>query len=82
MLYCIMNNCNSLREVTNGIGAYGDKLNHLGLTYTPPRSTLSDANVNRSELFFGLLYQKLYRRYRELLSDSHKDKALLVGFPL
>jgi hypothetical protein len=59
MLYCIMNNCTSLREVTHGIAAYGDKLNHLGLNYTP-RSTLSDANVNRSEAFFGLLYQKLY----------------------
>lgn len=77
MLYCIMNNCTSLREVTHGLAAYGDKLNHLGLTYTPPRSTLSDANVNRSETFFGLLYQKLYHRYSELLSDSQKDKILL-----
>lgn len=77
MLYCIMNNCTSLREVTQGIAAYGDKLNHLGLSYTPPRSTLSDANLNRSEAFFGLLYQKLYQRYQELLSDSQKDKALL-----
>lgn len=77
MLYCIMNNCTSLREVTQGIAAYGDKLNHLGLNYTPPRSTLSDANLNRSESFFGLLYQKLYRRYQELLSDSQKDKVLL-----
>ncbi len=40
MLYCIMNNYTSLREVTHGIAAYGDKLNHLGLTYTLPRSTL------------------------------------------
>lgn len=77
MLYCVMNNCTSLREVTHGIAAYGDKLNHLGLSYTPPRSTLSDANVHRSEVFFGLLYQKLYQRYQELLSDSGKDKALL-----
>lgn len=77
MLYCIMNNCTSLREVTHGIAAYGDKLNHSGLTYTPPRSTLSDANVSRNETFFGALYQKLYLRYRELLSDSHPDKELL-----
>ncbi|CAN5155428.1 IS4 family transposase [soil metagenome] len=77
MLYCIMNNCTSLREVTHGIAAYGDKLNHLGLTYTPPRSTLSDANVTRSEKFFGALYNKLYLRYKELLSDSHPDKELL-----
>ena len=77
MLYCIMNNCTSLREVTRGIAAYGDKLNHLGITYTPPRSTLSDANIARSEGFFGALYDKLYRRYKEVLSDSHLDKQLL-----
>lgn len=77
MLYCIMNNCTSLREVTQGIAAYGDKLNHLGLDYTPPRSTLSDANARRSEVFFGELYQKLYQRYRELLSDSQTNKELL-----
>jgi hypothetical protein len=32
----MINNCKSLREVTQGIAAYGDKLNHLGITYTPP----------------------------------------------
>jgi hypothetical protein len=77
MLYCIMNNCTSLREVTHGIAAYGDKLNHLGLTYTPPRSTLSDANATRNEAFFAAVYQKLYKRYKELLSDSHPDNELL-----
>ena len=41
MLYCIMNNCTSLREVTQGIAAYGDKLNHLGITYTRPAALLA-----------------------------------------
>ena len=77
MLYCIMNNCSSLREVTHGIAAYGGKLNHLGINYTPPRSTLSDANAHRSEAFFGAVYDKLYKRYKEVLSDSHLDNQLL-----
>ena len=77
MLYCIMNNCTSLREVTQGIAAYGDKLNHLGLTYTPPRSTFSDANGRRSESFFGKVYDKLYQRYKRLLSDSQSKNELL-----
>ncbi|MEJ7679908.1 MAG: DUF4372 domain-containing protein [Segetibacter sp.] len=63
MLYCIMNNCTSLREVTHGIAAYGDKLNHVGLTYTPPRSTLSDANQRRDESFFAAVYKKLYKSF-------------------
>ena len=77
MLYCIMNNCTSLREVTHGIAAYGDKLNHLGLTYTPPRSTLSDANSRREESFFGAVYAKLYRHYKGTLSDSQTSNELL-----
>jgi hypothetical protein len=77
MLYCIMNNCTSLREVTHGIAAYGDKLNHLGLTYTPPRSTLSDANSTRSEEFFGQVYKKLYSNFKSSLSDSQTSNELL-----
>jgi hypothetical protein len=77
MLYCIMNNCTSLREVTQGIAAYGDKLNHLGLTYTPPRSTFSDANSRRNEAFFGEVYKKLYKHYKAILSDSQPENELL-----
>ena len=77
MLYCIMNNCTSLREVTQGIAAYGDKLNHLGITYTPPRSTFSEANARRSEAFFGEVYGKLYRHYKSTLADSQTANELL-----
>jgi DNA-directed RNA polymerase sigma subunit (sigma70/sigma32) len=31
----------------------------------------------RSEKFFGALYNKLYQRYKKLLSDSHLNKQLL-----
>ena len=44
MLYCIFNHCNSLREVTTGLLATEQHLQHLGLRYHPRRSTLSDAN--------------------------------------
>ena len=72
-----MNNCTSLREVTQGIAAYGDKLNHLGLTYTPPRSTFSEANARRAEAFFGAVYCKLYRHYKTTLADSQTSNELL-----
>lgn len=77
MLYCIMNNCTSLREVTQGIAAYGDKLNHLGINYTPPRSTFSEANARRSQEFFGALYANLYKHYKSGLSDSQNQNELL-----
>lgn len=77
MMYAIMNNCTGLREVTQGIAAYGDKLGHLGLDYTPPRSTFSEANANRDEAFFGALYAKLYTHYKTTLADSQSAAGVL-----
>lgn len=75
MLYAVFNNCNSIRELTSGLLAWGDKIRHLGVDYFPRRSTLSDANNRRSEEVFGEIYQLLYRRYRHLLPDSRKGKS-------
>jgi hypothetical protein len=42
MLYATFNHCNSLREVTTGLLAAEQRLNHLGVRYHPRRSTISD----------------------------------------
>ena len=47
MLYATFNHCNSLREVTTGMLAVEQRLNHLGVRYHPRRSTISDANNRR-----------------------------------
>src|SRR5690606_11459160 len=41
MLYCSFHNCRSIREVTTGMMACHGKLQHLGLSDYPKRSTLS-----------------------------------------
>ena len=46
------------------------KINHLGLKYFPKRSTLSDANKRRSSKVFADIYNQLYGRYKQFLSDS------------
>jgi len=53
------------------------RLCHLGLTNTPRRSTLSDANKRRTADFFQDLYHEIYRRYYGHLPDSLKGKRLL-----
>jgi hypothetical protein len=63
MLYAGFFQCTSLRELTTGLQANAQRLNHLGLKHTPRRSTLSDANRNRSALFFAKLYHALYKKY-------------------
>jgi len=74
LLYAIFNNCNSLREVTTGMLAWEQRLNHLGMKYFPRRSTLSDANRRRSAEVFEQIYMKLLNRYSHFLSDSRAKK--------
>jgi hypothetical protein len=73
-LYAIFNRCESLREVITGLLAAEQKLNHLGLSHSPRRSTLSDANTRRSSDVFGEIYQMLYDKYRTVLPDSRTSR--------
>lgn len=70
MLYAVMSKCTSIREVTTGLMACGRKLNHLGMTYYPRKSTLSDANGRRDAKVFEDLYGVLYKKYGKCLPDS------------
>jgi transposase len=76
MLYCTLHQCNSLREVITGMQASAHRLRHLGMTSTPRRSTLSDANERRTAQFFEDLYHLMYHRYYGTLPDSLKGKRL------
>ena len=70
LLFATFNNCDSLREVTTGMLALEQRLNHLGLKYFPRRSTLSDANKRRSADVFEKIYTRLLNRYSHFLTDS------------
>ncbi len=70
MLYASFQKCTSLREVTTGLMACHQKLGHLGLRYIPRRSTLAEANQNRSDAFFSDVYSRIYRYYFKFLPDS------------
>jgi Domain of unknown function (DUF4372) len=54
MLYGIMNNFTSLREITHGITTYGDKLNHLGISLP-----FCDSSSTLLQLFNSLIYTRL-----------------------
>ena len=70
MMFAIISNCTSLRDISNIILACEGKINHLNLVDVPRRSTLSDANKNRNSEVFAAIYSKLYQKYRKFLSDS------------
>jgi hypothetical protein len=76
MLYCSFHKCTSLRELTTGMLACYSRLSHLGINYVPRRSTLGDANKNRSSEFFSVLYNRLYQYYYGNYPDSPLGKSI------
>lgn len=80
MLYAHFSGCGSLREVTTGLLAAEGKLRHLGLTHTPRRSTLSDANNRRPAAFFADLYHQLAHYYFKGSPDSRsKQRPIYIA---
>lgn len=70
MLYATLSGVSSLRELSTILLACEGRIGHLNLRYFPKRSTLSDANKNRSSEVFASIYYSLFNRYRSFLSDS------------
>jgi len=75
-LFSSFHHCSSLRELITGLQANVHRLKHLGLKYTPRRSTLADANGRRTADFFGTLFHKLYQHHYGVLPDSLKNKSI------
>lgn len=70
MLYGVFSYCNGLRELCGGMLGCEGKLTHLGFDKAPARSTLSDANTNRSYLVFETIYFDLVKQYHSFIPDS------------
>lgn len=75
MLFGIIGKVESLNGILKGLVFMGNKLSYLGLTELPARSTLADANRNRSCEVFKYLYELLVAHYKDVLSGSY-----LTGF--
>lgn len=70
MLFCAFAKCNSLREVSGAMLGLSGKTANFELNHIPKRSTLSDANKNRTVEVFASIYNELLKTYGEVLSDS------------
>lgn len=70
MFYAVLTGSSTIREVIKNFTLMGDKLAHCGIFRIPRRSSISDANANRSSQVFGYVYLQLYHYYKAYLSDS------------
>jgi hypothetical protein len=65
MLFCQVAQADSLREICNGLKCCLGKLNHLGLSRGPNKSTLSYANQHRPAALFEDLFWTTLKRFRQ-----------------
>jgi hypothetical protein len=64
MLFCHVAHADSLREICGGLAGCLGKLRHLGITKTPNKSTLSNANKNRPAALYEELFWNMMDRFR------------------
>ena len=70
VLFGILSRCDSMTEICEGLRAMSGKLNLMGLSKAPAKSTACDGMRNRDSKFFEDIYFSLVRHYQSFLSDS------------
>jgi hypothetical protein len=60
MLFCQFAQAKSLREISDGLAVTCGKLNHLGLSAAPAKSTLAYANAHRPYKLFENLFSQMH----------------------
>jgi hypothetical protein len=76
MIFCCIEKCNSLREVSAGMLGLSGKEKTVRINHLPKKSTLADANKKRKIEFFEEIYNSLLEKYSFVLSDSRIQDAL------
>jgi hypothetical protein len=79
-----LNKCQSLNDISAGIGVSEIFIDDLNLKQSPARSTMSDGNKKRDWHVFESLYYRLLSHYKSVLKKHHnthiikeiKDKSI------
>jgi hypothetical protein len=65
-----LNKCQSLNDISAGLGICETLISDMGLKQSPARSTMSDGNKKRSWQVFEKLYYKLLSHYESVLKKK------------
>jgi hypothetical protein len=71
-----LNKCQSLNDISAGIGVSEIFIKDLGLSQSPARSTMSDGNKNRDWHVFESLYYRLLSHYKSTLKQHNKSHII------
>ena len=87
MLFCQFANCQSVRDISNGLRSATGNLNHLGIQTAPSKSTISYQNQRRDWTIFEAYYHELQTHLSHLSGFKKrrfriKSKILLLDATL
>lgn len=71
-----LNKCQSLNDISAGIGVSEIFIKDLGLSQSPARSTMSDGNKKRDWHLFESLYYRLLSHYKSVLKKHHNTHII------
>lgn len=71
-----LNKCQSLSDISAGIGVSEIFINDLKLKQSPARSTMSDGNKKRDWHVFESLYYRLLSHYKTVLKNQHNTHVI------
>ena len=71
-----LNKCQSLNDISAGIGVSEIFIKDLGLNQSPARSTMSDGNKKRDWHVFESLYYRLLSHYKSVLKKHHNTHII------
>ena len=75
ILFGVFSRCDSMGEICDGMLAMQGKLNHLGLSTSPAKSTAGDGLRQRDNEFFKEFYFLLIKHFEPILSVSRIEKV-------
>lgn len=76
MTFGQLNKCQTLSDISTGIGVSETFIKDLGLGQSPARSTMSDGNRQRSWKVFEFTYFALLKYYEDLLGRQHRSHII------
>ncbi len=72
MVFCQFSNCNSVRDISNGLKSATGNLNHLGIIRAPSKSTVAYQNAHRDSNVFRDIFYALSRHFGQQAAWQRK----------
>jgi hypothetical protein len=63
MMFCQFSNCDSVRDISNGLNSANGNLNHLNICRAPSKSTVAYQNAHRDSRVFRDIFFEMYQYF-------------------